>query len=144
LLQEVDMFRSVVGLIVSAATLPLVLMLVSAAKFVLGVPGFRMDLANAAWAALLTIPAVLIIGGPAHFIAARKRIRELKWYLLGGGVVGLVVASTFFLMFPLGFRVLLVYSLGVLVGIVSAGVLWLIAVYGNQPGVERPVGSASQ
>ena len=137
------MFRSVVGLIVSAATLPLALTFVGAAKFVLGVSGFQTDLVNAAWAALLTVPAVLVIAGPAHFIAAKKKIRGLKWYLLGGAVVGLLVASSFFLMFPLGFRVLLVYSLGVLIGIVSAGVLWLIAVYGNQPAVKRQTGSMS-
>jgi hypothetical protein len=64
--------RALGGLALAAALVPLILGIVSIAKYLLDVPDYQFDLATAGWIFSFTLPAAMALGFPAH-LAARRR-----------------------------------------------------------------------
>lgn len=122
------MIRAIVGLALAAALAPLILVIVSVGKYLLDIPSYQLDLATAGWVYSFTLPAAIALGLPAHFAARRRGITSLRSYVIGGVVIGALVACSFFVFFPLGFRVLWVFLWSTGIGGLSAAAFWLIIV----------------
>jgi len=121
--------RVIAGFILAPATFPLLLIAIALVKYASGMPGYRLDLADAVWVYAFALPAALILGLPAHLVARRRGVITLSRYVIGGLVIGAIVASSFFIFFPLGFRVVMVFAWSAGIGAVSGGVFWLIVVH---------------
>jgi len=131
--------RLLAGLILAPAALPLLLTTMAIAKYVAGVPSYKLDLSDALWVYGFALPAALVLGLPAHFVAQRRGAATLWWYLIGGLLIGVAVAFSFFVLFPYGFRVAMVFAWSAGIGAVSAGIFWFIVVR-NPTKVPRSTG----
>lgn len=120
--------RLLVASVVVPLVFPLLLVLVGGFQYFFGLPDYKLFFVSASWLLLFTLPAMIALGLPAHFIARQRGVTGVLVYVFGGLIIGVVVALLLSLAFPFGYRLLMSVLWGAAVGAGSALVFWMIAI----------------
>lgn len=124
----IGILRVAVGLVIGTGVVPGLMLFGALLQLLADDPRYQFSMVSAAWAWLFVFSAGVLLGLPAHVLAKRSGVSLLGAYVLGGGAIGAMIAFSFFLFFPLGFRFFEALGWFATCGVTSAAVFWLIVI----------------